>query len=71
MQCGAPRQNLHGVGLTSKADIQLLVHPLKPVSEAARMMRLSDAAVLCANSHCLAHSDQPHLPLESMRLLQA
>lgn len=58
-------------GFSPKADIQLQVHHLKPVSEGVRMTSLADVAVLCANCHCLAYSEEPPLPLESLRLLHA
>ncbi len=52
-----------------KVDSQLDVHHLKPVSEGERLTSLADVAVLCANCHRLAHSEEPPLPLVSLRAL--
>jgi Rad3-related DNA helicase len=56
-------------GFTPKVDSQLDVHHLKPVAEGERLTSLTDVAVLCANCHRLAHSEDPPLPLVSLRAL--
>lgn len=61
----------HGMacGFTPKVDSQLDVHHLKPVSQGERLTSLADVVVLCANCHRLAHSEDPPLPLLSLRAL--
>jgi len=50
-------------------DSQLDVHHLKPMSEGERLTSLADVAVLCATCHRLAHSEDPPLPLVTLRTL--
>ena len=56
-------------GFKPKVDSQLDVHHLQPVSEGERLTSLDDVAVLCANCHRLAHSEDPPLPLVTLRAL--
>lgn len=56
-------------GFAPKVDMQLEVHHLKPIAEGERLTSLADVAVLCANCHRLAHSEEPPLPWVTMRTL--
>ncbi|MGS5085600.1 DEAD/DEAH box helicase [Hydrogenophaga sp. A37] len=57
-------------GFTPRVDSQLDVHHLNPVADGGeRVTTLADVAVLCANCHRLAHSEQPPMTLEALRSL--
>ncbi len=57
-------------GFTPRVDSQLDVHHLNPVADGGeRVTTLADVAVLCANCHRLAHSEQPPMALEALRSL--
>jgi Rad3-related DNA helicase len=63
MQCMA-------CGFEPKSTNQLDVHHLNPVAQGGeRLTGLADVAVLCANCHRLAHSQQPPLAIEALKML--
>jgi Rad3-related DNA helicase len=63
MQCMA-------CGFQPKTANQLDVHHLNPVALGGeRITSLADVAVLCANCHRLAHSEQPPLAVDALRAL--
>lgn len=63
MQCMA-------CGFQPKTTNQLDVHHLKPVALGGeRITSLADVAVLCANCHRLAHSQQPPLAVDALKAL--
>ncbi|CAD5366512.1 hypothetical protein RA210_U10362 [Rubrivivax sp. A210] len=51
-----------------RGDSQLDLHHLDPISEGQRRTRLEDLAVLCANCHRFAHSVEPPMGVEGLRL---
>lgn len=52
-------------------ESQLEVHHLAPIAEGQRRTKLEDVAVLCANSHRLAHSTVPPMTLANLRAAEA
>lgn len=58
-------------GFKPRTDNQLDVHHLFPVAQGERLTRLEDVAVLCANCHRLAHSEEPPLALSALQSLAA
>lgn len=57
--------------MTPRVGSQLDVHHLQPVSQGQSLTSLDDVAVLCANCHRLAHSEEPPLSVASLRALVA
>jgi len=56
-------------GLVPKAAAIIEVHHLDPISEGVRRTRLEDLRPVCRNCHALAHSTNPPMPIEQVKLL--
>lgn len=60
-----------GCGFNPRVPNQLEVHHLHPIAGGGeRLTSINDLAVLCANCHRLAHSNDPPLTVNQIKVLE-
>jgi Rad3-related DNA helicase len=59
----------HACNFRPRVESQIHVHHLRPLHEGERDTTIEDLIPLCANCHALAHSEDPPIQLEALKVM--